>query len=388
MQHKIRPGISPKPKLAHKLIGAIKLSQLIQLSETNFSNLIQNIETRPLFLRLAYPENKKEKVISYQGFARAKTFLHYLELKEHLLSISDNSSLGNLFIKHKKVLPVIEKIGESNFKEYFLYNEEQLSLNQVAGRCRITPEDARKIGKLLDDISIHNELIYPSAFVDKWSRLQYTKIAYIEKVEHCRDTQPTAYEFVINFFSPYYAHGKYLIDYKKLDDLKAGGVFNEDELESVDALLSKIELINFRKTRLYRIITELIERQRAYFISGDLADLIPFSEKQLAIEENINLSSVSRLIHHRSIVTPRGEEKTLKDFFVSRKTWIKQMIKNMLPDDRAPHYPDSKLRDEIKGKYSVNLSRRSIADYRKELKIPPFVPTEPTSVPKEPTVGS
>lgn len=373
MQHKIRTEISPKPELTHKLIGGIKLSQLVQLSEINFSKLIQSMGTHSLFLRLAYPKNKEEKVISYQKFAKVKTFLNYLELKEHLLSISDNPSLGNLLVKHQKALPSIEKMGESNFKKYFLYNEEQLSLDEVAKICQITSEDARKIGKLLDDISIHNEFIYPSTFVDKWSCLRYTKIAYIEKIEHCKDTQPTSYEFIINFFSPYYAHGKYLIDYKKLDNLKAEGIFNEDELKDINALLSKIELINFRKTRLYRIIIELIEKQRAYFISGDLADLIPFSEKQLAIEESINLSSISRLIHHRSIVTPWGEEKPLKDFFVSRKTWVKHMIKNILLDNRVPHYPDNKLRDEIKEKYGIDLSRRSIADYRKELKISPFV---------------
>ena len=65
---------------------------------------------------------------------------------------------------------------------------------------------------------------------------------------------------------------------------------------------------------------------------------------------------------------PWGEEKPLKDFFPNKKKIIKILVKK-ITNNKKEHYTDEKIKNKLKNEFAVNISRRSVNVYRKELEI-------------------
>ena len=71
---------------------------------------------------------------------------------------------------------------------------------------------------------------------------------------------------------------------------------------------------------------------------------------------------------NKTIVTPWGEEKELKYFFPSKKEIRKFIIAEIIDGEKKP-LSDEKIKDVLSDKYGISISRRSITNCRKELKI-------------------
>ena len=52
---------------------------------------------------------------------------------------------------------VVKQIGIERFKKYFLYNEFDMTINQLAGKCNISPESAVRVIELINDIYIQGK---------------------------------------------------------------------------------------------------------------------------------------------------------------------------------------------------------------------------------------
>ena len=135
-------------------------------------------------------------------------------------------------------------------------------------------------------------------------------------------------------------------------------------------MFRQLELINSRKDTLSQILQNIVDRQALYLQSGDLRSLLPFSQKELAKKIELAPSSVSRAIRGKSIDAPWGAEIPLKHFFPTPKRFKQELLRKVL--ETGENLPsDEVIRVKLKEEFGISISRRSIANLRKELKIPP-----------------
>jgi len=349
----------PQTKQLLRLVGRVKLAELIELSERDFAKMIKKIENEPLFKKLFSPSNPQEKVVSYRPFPRSELSKSFYELKEDIAVDRSSPDVVSLLDSRKELIPLIRRLGIDKFKKYFLYNNGELFCKDVSLACNLTEEEVVKIINLIDDFSIQSEFFSPSV-INPGSSISYSKIAKIEK--------DGSEDFVISFISPYLVKGRYSINYEKLAQLKKNRVFSPAELKKTDRLINNLEAINKRKSITYRIIRKILEIQSIYLSTGNPRNIVSFTQRELARKINTDPSIISRAIARRSIETPWQEEYPLKYFFPNKKSIIKGLMTDIV-DDEECIYTDDGIREQLKKAFNIDVSRRSVASYRKELKI-------------------
>jgi len=55
------------------------------MSEYEFAKMVKEIEEEPLFKKLMYPENRREKAIKYERLSRTDISSNFYELKEETI---------------------------------------------------------------------------------------------------------------------------------------------------------------------------------------------------------------------------------------------------------------------------------------------------------------
>jgi len=99
-----------------------------------------------------------------------------------------------------------------------------------------------------------------------------------------------------------------------------------------------------------------------------LRSLLPLSQKELAKKIGVAPSSVSRAIKGKSIDTPWGEELPLKHFFPRPRRFRRELLRELLETDKE-FSSDEAIRVKLWERFGVAISRRSVANLRKELKL-------------------
>jgi len=352
----------PQTKQLLRLIGRIKFAELIELSERDFAKIVREIESDPLFRKLFSPSKPQEKVVSYLPFPRSGLSKNFCEFREDMAADRSSLDVESLLAKRKEIVPLIRRLGIDKFKKYFLYSNGEISYKDIVLACNLTEREVVKILAFIDDLAIQREFFSPST-INPGSNVAYSKIAQIEK--------DNSGDFVVSFFSPHLAKGRYLINYEKLAELRKKTVFTQAEMRKMDKLLKTLEIINTRKSIIYRIIRNVLKIQSRYLASRDAKELVPLTQKGLAKEMNVNPSLISRAIARRSIETPWGEEYPIEYFLPNRKKIVKRLITDIINDGKCI-YTDEEIREELRKVFNIDISRRSVASYRKELKIPSY----------------
>ena len=153
-------------------------------------------------------------------------------------------------------------------------------------------------------------------------------------------------------------------------------LFAKQKLDSARWFISAIQQ---RQKTLILTMSAIIKKQKAYFISGDEKDLKPMILKDIAIEVNMDISTISRVINSKYVETLFGVF-SLKHFFsesmkkndgenISAKE-IKNIIKDIINNEN-PTKPvnDQKITEFLKKKGS-NIARRTVAKYREQMNFP------------------
>lgn len=159
-----------------------------------------------------------------------------------------------------------------------------------------------------------------------------------------------------------------------LDD-KEANKFITDKLNSSMWLIKSIEQ---RRMTLYKVTESILKFQRKFFDEGKTA-LKPLVLKDVADDIGVHESTVSRATNGKYVQTPRGLFE-LKYFFASSihesggdgisSTSVKTQIQKLINDEN-PQKPlsDQKIA-EVLSTEGINISRRTVAKYRDEMRIP------------------
>jgi len=339
-----------------KLLVRLEQASLLEMPEEEFNKLTAEVESSPLFKKLS----RRERVISYQRYPKTDLSPRFYQLNEEIAAGTDTLDIESLLSDKEAVIRRIKKIGRENFERYFLYPEPGVSVEEVARDCNLELAEVEKINSLINDFSIMSEFYNPSALSSEHG-IHYSKVASVER---------GAEGFIIGYLSPYYARGRYSIDYERFEELRGSGAITGAELKEIRQLFKRLELINSRKDTVTRILQGIVEKQAPYFESGNGKAVLPFSQKELAERIGLAPSSISRAISGKSLETPLGEEKALKDFFPRPRMFRKELVKQLL--ETGEKFPsDEAIKAKLEQTFGVSISRRSIADLRKELKIAP-----------------
>ena len=167
-------------------------------------------------------------------------------------------------------------------------------------------------------------------------------------------------------------------------------LFNGDsrffEKERGEALMRKLRLITARNRITHELLNAVFMRQRDYFHSGNPLDLKPLSRAELALtikagngaDPVIDASRISRLISGKTVVVPSGRERPLKFFFPAGREIHRRAISALMDEERKElsagklkrPLNDGEIRDRLKERHGLAITRRQVGFCRKELGIP------------------
>lgn len=273
-------------------------------------------------------------------------------IKESLLI-----QLRNRNVEDEKVYKVVENylemLGSNKYPE--IAKNLHVSLEEVKKICNFIRSLEPKPGRQF--ITNQNKYIVPDVIVRKiqeeyvvvyndssvprlYIREDYRKMVLSGENLNCKDTK------------------KYL----------------NDKLNAAVWLIKNIEQ---RKQTIYRVVENIIEKQKDFFDHGRKY-LKPMTLKEVAEELEVHESTVSRATNGKYVQTPAGTFE-LKFFFSSGinirggealssnsiKDYIREMIS--LEDPKKP-LSDEKIAKCLRDK-GMSISRRTVAKYRDDLRI-------------------
>ncbi len=357
---------SQRGKQIATLKGRMRLAEFMSRPENDFQELIRTIKNEPLFKRLVAPETKVIRRKKFPGTSMAK--FRTIPLDPSVTPSTDSLTVQSFLAEKKDLLSTIRKLGVDRFKEYFLDRVSEITAQEIAEKCDLSVEDVKKVNNFVDRFYLQAESRQSPQEV-RTAKIYYSTIASVEKEEN---------GFSIGFFSAPMVEGRYMIDFDRLEELKKREEFDKNEIKKIKILLDKLRLINSRKTIIYQVVQNIVETQRHFLESEDFRDLEPFTQAHLSEKVGTDASLISRAISRKAIRTPRGREIPLKTFFPSKKETGKELVRQIIAQEETElqnkiikkPYSDGQIQKKLKEDHSISISRRSVSEWRLELKIP------------------
>jgi RNA polymerase sigma-54 factor len=196
---------------------------------------------------------------------------------------------------------------------------------------------------------------------------------YIEKLDEDDD------EYVIYFADDGNPRLRISGQYQQM--LSQQGVSNETKSFIREKMRSAVDLlrnIEHRRQTIYKVVESMVHRQQEFLDKG-VQYIKPMMLKDIAEDIGMHLSTVSRVVNRKYAHTPQGVIE-LRRFFtegmmnedgeeVSTRI-IKLKIKKLIEeeDSHSPITDDQVVK--ILAKDGIRLSRRTVAKYRDQMRIP------------------
>lgn len=321
--------------------GRMKLARLMEMPEAELEDLARRLEASPLFERLSLAGVLICSEFSAARFA-ARRFAGYG------LRMS-GSGLPELVDGNCDLVRLMQGMGQERFEEWFL-GERSFSDDERARNCGITVEEARLLREFADRAFIQGEFETTAPAPEK----VFSAVAGIE----IEGGKP-----VLAFFHREIWKKRYSIKEDRLAEYLAG--IPSADAGKVKNLLYRLKAVEQRKTTLYRLLEEVLELQAEYLRTGEPERRRPLMQRGLAAALGVDPSVLCRIISNKSVQMPWGLEAPLSTFFPSAKDIHRERLFGLASANS--NWKDEELREEMRRRYGVSLSRRSIAQYRKEL---------------------
>ena len=336
---------SSSAKTSMALMGAIKMAQMAQMPEEEFEKLLKELESCRFFDLL-----KASGAINLSEFPSARYSAR--RYAGYGLKFSCGN-LPELADGKGDLVGLMQKIGQGKFEACFL-KDALMDDVERAEECGITVADAARLRDFVNRAFIQAE--FEGAAEAPAAKI-FSAVAGIE----IENGIP-----VLAFFHREIWKGCYKVDGEKLSGLLHG--LPDSERDGIEKVLKRVVLADKRKTTLYRALEVLISAQADYLVSGEPERRHPFLQKTLAENLEVDVSVLNRLISNKSIQLPWGTEVPMKLLLPSPKKINLDRIYTLAVE--SPELSDEALRVELKARHGVELSRRSVAQYRKELALP------------------
>ncbi|WP_455756326.1 RNA polymerase factor sigma-54 [Sulfurimonas sp.] len=148
---------------------------------------------------------------------------------------------------------------------------------------------------------------------------------------------------------------------------------NDDLKEKLKEARDLVNLLELRKSTLYKLVLLIVERQMGFFIGSELK---PMTMAQIASDIGFEESTISRAVSNKYIKCDRGIF-SLKSFFTNAvsknlsSSEIKNYIQNLIENENHEQpLTDQDLVDMVMQRYNMKMVRRTITKYRKLLDVP------------------
>jgi len=145
----------------------------------------------------------------------------------------------------------------------------------------------------------------------------------------------------------------------------------EEEKKHVTALVRRARLFLEaleQRTRTLKRIASLIAFLEEGFLQRGEQGLVPLSRGDLARRLGFSLSTISRALANKYLLTPAGEVVSF-DIFFDESVLAKEMIRRFVErEEKGKPLSDGEIARRLAGQ-GIRLARRTVAKYREELKI-------------------
>lgn len=187
---------------------------------------------------------------------------------------------------------------------------------------------------------------------------------------------------------------EYVIDEEKINRLRP--TISSSGAAELEVLRRQLRLINTRNKLTHLTLMGIAEHQGSYLASGDPLYLKPLSQIRLTkwikremqagsrflpSEERLEFvdhSMISRLTRTISVLSPYGQEIPLREFFPTTRAVYKRLIEAILNEEKErikqnikeKAYTDEKIKNRLKERFGLSISRRTVSACRQEMRIP------------------
>ena len=340
-----------KKNVKKELLNELKLEIDLNEQDENTSKFIiynmddkgfLDADLKELSAKLKYPYKKAEylrkKIMHLEPLGCGS--LDYVEFLMLQADIFHKSNRDNL----KKLITTIHNTGRKVSREKI---KEELNI------------DESLLGELLDILS--DFALYPLEFYKSADNNMYVAPdIYIKRIDGRLIAVPN--DNVINAFK---INEDMLHEFMK--DKSAKNYIKDKYKEAKSFVLS---LANRNKT-LIKTMNIILKKQKGFFLGGAL---LPLSRKDIAEDLGFNVSTIARSVANK-YVEYDGKIFEMREFFSFgkdgiSKSYIKKKVKEIVDaEDKNSPFNDDLIRNKLK-EVNIDITRRTITKYRKELNIP------------------
>jgi len=146
---------------------------------------------------------------------------------------------------------------------------------------------------------------------------------------------------------------RYVIDQQRLNDWKK----SEGENDELRRFFEAVQALNERGSALASIVHTVCSAQKDFIASGNVLDLGPLSQSDVARLTGYHRSVVCRLTREQWIVTPHGR-LALKQLMPRLQEVISRIV------EAHPDWRNSQVAEYLQQRFGVSVSRREVAYHR------------------------
>jgi hypothetical protein len=330
------------------LRGRMMLAQLMEMPEAGLESLARAMEADPLFKRLS-----AVGVIIPSEFPSARFAARRFAGRGLRMS---GGGLPELVDGNCDLARLMQGMGQERFEKWFL-GDQAFPDEERARGCGISVEEARRLREFMDRAYILGEFETAPVAPEKI----FSAVAGIGIEEGTP---------VLAFFHREVWERRFSVNRERLAGFLAA--LPAEKAGEVRSLVSRLEAMERRKTTLYQLLEELLKVQADYLRSGEPGRRQPLMQRDMAKTLGVDPSVLCRLISNKSVQMPWGLEAPLAVFFPNAKDINRGRLYDIAQGQ--PGLTDAALACELERVHGVHLSRRSIAQYRKELRLAAAVP--------------
>jgi transposase len=339
------------------VMGRLRMADWIEMPEREFAREVEKLEKDPLFQKLYFGDGRIPGAVRRQHWPGGTLAGSFYEIDERTAAgVGERVGVEEFAAERGAALAAIKRMGQKDFERYFLHGEDALTLEGIAQRTNLSPEEVRSIHELVLELGARAEFEGKVGIPTAAPSRQAACLARISLV----DGAPS-----FEFYAPYWARGLYQIRFDLLEKWKAGGL-TPTERKHLPALVKRLETVNLRQSTLFRLLETIARLQADYLRSERAEDIKPISLRQLAKRLELAPSTVSRAFARRSVHLSSERELPLIAFAPGRRSVLRELLGQWLA--AGVDVTDASLVERLKSERGIVVSRRTVNAVRHELK--------------------